>query len=67
MQDKQIVKIKFDTLEKAEGFLSWLSDSGEQDYFEQVDYGHIKVAETIDYFQGGDRFGGPDGLTAVAE
>jgi hypothetical protein len=61
------VKIEFDSEEKANGFLRWLCNSGEQEYFDQAQYGNIEVAEQIDYFQGGDRFGGSDGLTAVAK
>ncbi len=32
------VLIKFETKEQASEFISWLSNSGEQEYFEQKEY-----------------------------
>lgn len=39
------VLIKFETNEQCEEFMSWLSNSGEQDYFEQKEY--VDNPETI--------------------
>ena len=61
------VKIEFESEAKAKGFLQWLCNSGEQEYFQQGEYGNIEVADRIDYFQGTGNFGGPDGLTAIAK
>lgn len=75
-----VVRIHFEDEQKAKDFLRWLCNSGEQEYFQQEQYGNIKVVEAFDYlfpqderfprndprrFKG-SKFGGEDGLTAVA-
>jgi hypothetical protein len=36
--DSKVVVIKFETSEQAKEFVSWLSNSGEQEYFAQEEY-----------------------------
>ena len=81
MSDQQhTVKIHFTDKKKAEGFLQWLCNSGEQDYFQQKEYGNIEVVSAFEYHAPQDeqypkndarryansKFGGEDGLTANA-
>ena len=78
---QHVVKIHFDDKERAEAFVLWMCEAGEQDYFQAAEYGNFKSVNSFEYHMPQDerypsndkrrykdsKFGGEDGLTIIAK